>query len=563
MHKKSCICLLLQVAKVKSINSKIVALNLVHKKSLVFSTLFLFSVLLSAPFVSAEPKFSQNPLEVGQVNSDVVPGQFIVILKNGASPNEFLETHGVGKLHLYDHALNGVAITASSNQLTDILSDPNVAYVEHDTMMKINAQTIPTGISRMEATQSFVAPVEDYSDVTIAILDTGIDLTHPDLNVDTNLAMNFASGPDANDKNGHGTHVAGTVAAKNNDFGVVGVAQNAKLVPVKVLGNGGSGLTSDIIAGIDYVTGLNQKNPGTIDVINMSLGGSGSCGSYQAAINAAQAVHITTVVAAGNESDDAANHRPANCDNVITVSAIKDTDGLPHGNGGSGDDTFASFSNYGDKVEISAPGVNIYSTWKGGGYNTISGTSMASPHVAGAIAVLKHNYSSISEADVLSTLLSNGIQQTSDVASENGINCSTDPDSSHEPLVYLGTSLVRTGTCDVSGSNGGSGNGSETTTTTATDAYVSYSVKKGIVQVTVDLKDESTSGKSLPVPNTSVTIVFASDAASSGSTTKTTDDTGSASWNFRGVPGGYYTTTITHVDGKEWKGTTHDPGFQK
>ena len=110
----------------------------------------MFSVLLSAPFVSAEPKFSQNPLEVGQVNSDVVPGQFIVILKNGASPNEFLETHGVGKLHLYDHALNGVAITASSNQLTDILSDPNVAYVEHDTMMKINAQTIPTGISRME-----------------------------------------------------------------------------------------------------------------------------------------------------------------------------------------------------------------------------------------------------------------------------------------------------------------------------------------------------------------------------------------------------------------------------
>jgi len=131
---------------------------------------------------------------------------------------------------------------------------------------------------------------------------------------------------------------------------------------------------------------------------------------------------------------------------VITVSAIKDTDGLPGGEGGTGDDKFASFSNFGDKVEISAPGVNVESTWKDGSYNAISGTSMASPHVAGAVAVIKHN--GISSEDVLLELQSTGIAQTSDLSNQNGIDCSSDPDSSHETLVYLGIHSIE-GTCDI------------------------------------------------------------------------------------------------------------------
>jgi len=375
-------------------------------------------------------------------NPDIIPGKYIIILKDDVSPQEILKKYGVGKIHQYEHAFNGLAITASENQISALKSDPRVVYIENDTLVRASAQTIPPGITRIGATQSTTdSPIVDFSDVTIAILDTGIDLDHPDLNVNTALSKTFAKGGrDANDKNGHGTHVAGTAAAKNNDVGVVGVAQNANLIAVKVLGNGGAGSTSDVIAGINYVISLNP----VVDVINMSLGGSGSCGSYQAAIDSANGAGITVVVAAGNESDDVVNHRPANCNGVITVSAIKDTDGLPGGTGGSGDDKFASFSNYGDKVEISAPGVNVESTWKDGSYNTISGTSMASPHVAGAVAVIKHN--GISFANVLSELESTGIAQTSDLSNYNGIDCSTDPDSFHETLVYLGAGSTE-GTC--------------------------------------------------------------------------------------------------------------------
>ena len=256
---------------------------------------------------------SQSEQLTSNANPDIIPGKYIVILKDDISPKEILKKYGVGKVHQYKHAFNGLAVTASENQISALKSDPRVVYIENDTIVRASAQTIPPGITRIGATQS-INNSDNFNDVTIAVLDTGIDLTHPDLNVDTTLSKTFASGgPDANDKNGHGTHVAGTAAAINNDFGAVGVAQNANLIAVKVLGNSGSGFTSDIIAGIDYATSLNIENPGTVDVINMSLGGSGLCGSYQTAIDAANTVNITIVVAAGNESDDAANHRPANC----------------------------------------------------------------------------------------------------------------------------------------------------------------------------------------------------------------------------------------------------------
>jgi subtilisin family serine protease len=427
--------------------------------------------------VLAEPKTPNNSafnqsLSESSGNPDIIPGQFIVILKDNVSSDDIVKRYGVGQIHKYTNSFNGLAISASNDQISALISDPRVLYVENDTIVHASSQAIPPGIQRIGANQS-INNTANFEDVTIAILDTGIDLTHDDLNVDTSLSRTFASGgTDANDKNGHGTHVAGTAAAINNDIGVVGVAQNATLVAVKVLGNGGSGSTSDIIAGINYVTSLNTDNPGTIDVINMSLGGNGPCGSYQAAINAANAVNVTTVVAAGNASDDAANHRPANCDGVITVSAMKDTDGLPGGNGTSGDDKFASFSNYGPKVDISAPGVSIYSTWKGNGYNTISGTSMASPHVAGAVAVIKHNNGgSMTFDQVLTQLTNQAIAQTSDLSNENGVDCSTDPDSVHEKLVYLGNDST-SGTCNTSGFGGGSGGGSgnsDPTPTSCTD----------------------------------------------------------------------------------------------
>jgi subtilisin family serine protease len=236
--------------------------------------------------------------------------------------------------------------------------------------------------------------------IGVAVIDTGIDLTHPDLAANIVANTSCVRGKkNGNDDNGHGTHVAGTIAAIQNSSGVVGIAPEAKLVAVKVLNAQGSGTWSSIICGIDWVTANASKY--NIKVANMSLGGGGSsdnnCGNTNGdalhkAICKSRDAGITYVVAAGNDGNNASNFVPAAYDDaVITVSALADSDGKSGGlgaaTGNGADDTFAGFSNYGSIVDIGAPGVNIYSTWKGGSYNTISGTSMATPHVTGAAAL--------------------------------------------------------------------------------------------------------------------------------------------------------------------------------
>lgn len=268
------------------------------------------------------------------------------------------------------------------------------------------AQVVPTGISRVGA----INLLNKGTGVGVAVIDTGIDLTHPDLaqNIGSASKTCVTGTVTAQDDNGHGTHVSGTIAALNNSIGVVGVAPEAKLYAVKVLDKNGSGTWSSIICGIDWVTSNAQTL--NIKVANMSLGGAGTsdnnCGltnndALHRAICNSTAQGITYVVAAGNSSADASQSVPASYDDtVIAVSALADSDGAPGGNGGGtsygADDTFASFSNYGVPVALGAPGVNIFSTWKGGTYNTISGTSMAAPHVAGAAALyLKTNPTAI------------------------------------------------------------------------------------------------------------------------------------------------------------------------
>lgn len=292
--------------------------------------------------------------------------------------------------HVYGSVITGFSVMIPPGQLKKLQADPSVKYIEEDQVVALieprikpskgkpgggggggnvtpPAQETPWGISR-------VGGPANGTGKTAWIIDTGIDLDHPDLNVDEGRSQSFLSGRESNnpdDQNGHGTHVAGTIAALDNSFGVVGVAAGAKVVSVRVLDRNGSGWNSGVIAGVDYV-GTKGVNG---DVANMSLGG-GVSSALDAAVVAAS-VKVKFALAAGNESDNANNHSPAraNGNNIYTVSAMWE-----------GDRFATEFSNYGNPpIEYAAPGVYILSTYKNGGYETLHGTSMAAPHVAGVL----------------------------------------------------------------------------------------------------------------------------------------------------------------------------------
>jgi subtilisin len=346
--------------------------------------------------------------------------------------------------HVYTSALQGYSATMTPAAATAIEALPGVQWVQADKPVSIDAQTTPTGINRANADASPTAAIngtDQRVNVDVAVIDTGADLSHPDLNIYRAGAKNCSIGAvNANDLNGHGTHVSGTVGALDNGSGVVGMAPGARIWPVKVLTDAGSGLNSDVICGIDYVT----SHASEIEVANMSLGGSGTddgnCGAsnddaMHAAICESVAAGITYAVAAGNDSENAANSTPAAYDEVITVSALADFNGLPGGGAPSTcrsdvDDTFASFSNFGSDVDLIAPGVCINSTWMLGGYNTISGTSMASPHVAGGAALYKATHPTATPAAVKSALQASGTLDW---------NNSDDGDSTKERLLDVTT----------------------------------------------------------------------------------------------------------------------------
>jgi subtilisin len=310
---------------------------------------------------------------------------------------------------VYHHALKGFSITVPAQAVSGIERNPRVKYVEADQPRYAFGQTIPTGIQRIYAAENTDGTSGNYNtaididgsddyrvDVDVAVIDTGIDLQHPDLNVlvgvnCTGRISNTTCLAGGDDDNAHGTHVAGTIGALDNGDGVVGVAPGARLWPVKVLNSRGSGWSSWIIAGIDWVA--NPVNE--IEVANMSLGGAGFSQAEYDAIQGAVDNGVAFAVAAGNEDADAINYSPGGFDNVLSVSALADFDGLPGRFGAptcrdDQDDTLADFSNWGSAVDIAAPGVCIYSTLplEQGGYGTMSGTSMASPHAAGALALL-------------------------------------------------------------------------------------------------------------------------------------------------------------------------------
>ncbi len=344
---------------------------------------------------------------------------FVVVLqpatRNVPAVAAALAHHAGGRVgFVYEHALKGFSLSAAPAAARGLANNPAVAYVERDEIWTIDAQATPTGVSRTFApgnTQLDIDGTDDYRvDVDVAVIDTGIDLQHPDLNVAGGVtctsrwpwgSATCSAGGD--DDHYHGTHVAGTIAAVDNGIGVVGMAPGARLHAVKVLNSQGSGYTSWIIAGINWVA----ANAATIEVANMSLGGAGYSQAQYDAIQGAVNKGVAFAVAAGNSDADASGYSPAAFNNVLTVSALADFNGLPGGGAAATcradvDDTLADFSNWGSAVDVAAPGVCILSTYpiEQGEYGTISGTSMASPHAAGALALLASSSNPGTAADV-------------------------------------------------------------------------------------------------------------------------------------------------------------------
>ncbi len=315
--------------------------------------------------------------------------------------------HGFRAEHRYTSSVRGFSARLSARQRDALRSDPLVASVHDDQAVRLvtpvavsRRADVPTGVRRIGGGAAAAS-------VAVAVIDTGIDLRHPALNASSGvncIAGKRRTSP-AQDDHGHGTHVAGTIGAKPGS-GVAGVAPGTKLYAVKVLDASGMGSVAQVICGIDWVT-ANAKRLG-IAVANLSFGGPGTsdrdCGvtsgdPLHEAICRSSEAGVTYVVAAGNDGVDLAGAVPASYPEVLTVTAISDSDGRAGGDGrapscmaGERDDAPATFSNYATRVAdlshtVAAPGVCITSTWPGGRTNTISGTSMATPHATAVVAL--------------------------------------------------------------------------------------------------------------------------------------------------------------------------------
>jgi subtilisin family serine protease len=296
--------------------------------------------------------------------------------------------------HTYRRALKGFSVRMSEKQAAKLATDPRVAFVEEDSEVEASAtQTGATwGLDRIDQRNLPLDGSYTYnftgSGITAYIIDTGIRATHTQFGgrvISGFTAINDGQG--TNDCNGHGTHVAGTVGSST-----YGVAKNVSLVAVRVLGCTGSGSTSGVIAGVDWVT--SNHTPGTPAVANMSLGG-GASTALDNAVNNSINDGVTYAVAAGNSNANACNSSPSRVPNALTVGSTTNTDAR------------SSFSNFGTCVDIFAPGSSITSTWSTSdtATNTISGTSMASPHVAGVAALYLSSNPGASPATVAAAII--------------------------------------------------------------------------------------------------------------------------------------------------------------
>jgi subtilisin family serine protease len=326
--------------------------------------------------------------------------RYVVVLADrvsspGAVADDHSRRHAASVRFVYQHALKGYAATIPSARVDDVRADSRVASVHLDGTVRATAQTLPWGIDRIGADASSTLAGNGtgaVSNVNTYVIDSGIDAKHKDLNVVRHV--NFAGGRNT-DCNGHGTHVAGTVSARDNSLDVVGAAPGAPLTGVKVLGCNGSGSLSGVIKGVDWVT-ANAVKPA---IANMSLGGSAYAPLDEAVKKSADS-GVFYSLAAGNEGADACDSSPARAGTHSGVATVAATDTS---------DRETSWSNHGSCVDIWAPGASILSTKRGGGTTTLSGTSMAAPHVGGTGALFLSSSTGASAATVESAIKTNAL----------------------------------------------------------------------------------------------------------------------------------------------------------
>lgn len=368
------------------------------------STARRYGALIPAVALAAGLQFAVSPTAHSAIVGDLrlaptataIQNSWIVVLKDGSTRAADL---GVTPKHTYRSVLDGFSTTMSRAKAAELASDPRVAYVEQNATVHLNdTQANATwGLDRIDQRNLPLSKSYTYntsaSNVNAYIIDTGIRTSHSEFGGRASVGTDtVGGGQNGQDCQGHGTHVAGTVGGKT-----YGVAKGVKLIAVRVLDCNGSGTTAGVIAGVDWVT-ANAKKPA---VANMSLGGSTNT-SLDNAVKKSIASGVSYAIAAGNGNilglpANACNYSPARVPEAITVGATDSSDRR------------ASFSNYGTCLDLFAPGVNITSAWKTNdtATNTISGTSMATPHTAGVAALYLSTHATATPAQVRDAVVNN------------------------------------------------------------------------------------------------------------------------------------------------------------
>lgn len=331
-----------------------------------------------------------------------LPDRYIVVFHHGVANGRAIAAQMVraarGELHFtYEHALNGFAATLPAPAVANLQRNPNIAFIEQDTVVTRASTTQSNatwGLDRIDQPtrplNSTYVYTQTGAGVRAYVIDTGIHANHAEFQ--GRLLPGYTAiddGGGTNDCDGHGTHVAGTIGGST-----YGVAKAVSLVPVRVLNCSGSGTVTGVIAGVDWVTGQKNANPNVPMVANMSLGGSASDSLDEAVANSVLA-GVVQVVAAGNDNSNACNYSPARAPSALTIGATTSTDSR------------ARYSNFGTCVDLFAPGSSITSAWitHNTSTNTISGTSMAAPHVAGVAALILEQTPTATPADISATII--------------------------------------------------------------------------------------------------------------------------------------------------------------